>query len=102
MTNKPHLTPDEMKEKIQLFRGRLNSVPKHKGVSSGLNIIITVISDLFGGLLAGGGIGYLFYRFLGAHLIVLAIFILLGGLAGFSNVYKSVRRFEKDKQNGNA
>ena len=86
-------TPQEMKEKIESFR-KLAFPPKQQAVSGSVAVIITIISDLLGGLLVGAGLGYLFMKLFGAHKIVLAIFVLLGGLAGLLNVYKSIKQLE--------
>ena len=88
-------TPQEMKEKVNAFRKSTLSKPeKRSTVSSSLNIIITIISDLLGGLLVGAGLGYLLVKFFNAHMLVFAIFILLGGFAGLLNLYKSLKKME--------
>ena len=88
-------TPKEMKEKIDAFRqAAFQKNEKQSSVSGSLNIIITILSDLLGGLLVGAGLGYLVVTYLGAHKIFFAIFILLGGFAGFLNLYKSMKRLE--------
>ena len=88
-------TPQEMKEKIDAFReDAFSSSKKRSTVSNPLNIIITILSDLLGGLFVGAGLGYLLVQYLGAHKIFLAIFILLGGIAGLLNLYRSMKKLE--------
>lgn len=70
-----------------------------------IGIILIVISDLFGGLLVGCALAYLVCHLLEAHLIFGAILILLGGIAGFLNIYKSMKKLEArrgEKKNENA
>ena len=88
-------TPQEMKEKIDDFRKNVFAQSEKRPVASNpVTIIITILSDLLGGLLVGAGLGYLCVTYLGAHKIFFAIFILLGGFAGLLNLYKSMKRLE--------
>ena len=83
MDEKISRTPQEMKEKINAFRdGNSQRSKGRSSVSAPVSIIITIISDLLGGLLVGAGLGYLLVRFFDAHMLVFALFILLGGFAG--------------------
>ena len=87
--------PQQMKEKIDAFRNEGSSRSKGRSsVSAPVSIIITIISDLLGGLLVGAGLGYLLVKFFDAHILVFAIFILLGGFAGLLNLYKSLKKME--------
>ena len=88
-------TPQEMKEKIDAFRnGNSKSSKGRSSVSAPVSIIITIISDLLGGLLVGAGLGYLLVKFFNAHMLVFAVFVLLGGFAGLLNLYKSLKKME--------
>ena len=103
MNNRMAQTPQEMKEKIDSFRKTvLSDYSKKKNKSHSFNIIVTVLSDLLSGLFVGAGIGYLFYRLLDMHILVVGIFVLLGGMAGFLNLYKSLNRMQKGDKNENA
>ena len=63
----------------------------------GAGLAVTIMSDLLGGLIAGGVIGFLIQRFFDTKPFILGIFIFLGGIAGLLNVYKYVRRIENGK-----
>ena len=89
-------TPEQMKEKINTFRqSAFVRVSKKSNVSYSVNILITVLSDLLSGLLVGAGLGYLIYKSFNVHIGVVALFVLLGGLAGFLNLYKSLSHLQK-------
>ncbi len=95
MNEKAPENSQQMKEKINAFRQRAFAKTHKKApVSTSLNVIITIFSDLLAGLLVGAGVGYLLYSVFDMHLSVLGIFVLLGGLAGFLNLYKSLKRLE--------
>ena len=96
MNNTKARTPEEMKEKIDSFRQQIFvSGSKKSKVPYSVNIVITVLSDLLSGLLVGAGIGYLIYKFFDVHIWIIAFFVLLGGLAGFLNLYKSLSHLQK-------
>lgn len=87
---------EEMKEKIDAFQEKAFSKKSKKTqMSYSVNVIITVLSDLLSGLLVGAGIGYLLYKLFNLSVVVLAVFVLLGGFAGFLNLYKSLNRLQK-------
>ena len=78
MTKTAPQTPQEMKEKIKAFReGASFQKQKRSPTPNPLSIIITILSDLLGGLLVGAGLGYVCVEYLGAHKIYFAIFIYL-------------------------
>ena len=96
MNNQPPKTAQEIKEKITSFQnGVLVKNAKKSKLPYSLNIIIMILSDLLSGVLVGAGIGYLLYKLFAFHLLIVAVFVLLGGLAGFSNLYKSLNRLQK-------
>ena len=70
---------------------------KRKGVKC-FGIVSAVSCDLLAGLLIGTAIGYILYRYFSLHLVFFGIFVLLGGLAGLLNMYKTLKRFEKDNK----
>ena len=63
-----------------------------------IGIILAVSCDLLSGLLIGAAIGYVVYKYFLCHVIFIGLFVLLGGLAGLLNMYKTLRRFEKDNK----
>ena len=52
-------------------------------------------TDLLAAVVVGGAIGYVFDNMWGTKPIMLVIFLLLGGAAGFLNVYRIVKNIEK-------
>ena len=97
MGQQGNLNAAEIKKKINDFHQRVfvSSAPKKQSASHSVGVIITVLSDLIGGLLVGSAIGWLLYRYAGAHILVLFLFVLIGGFAGLLNVYKSLERLSK-------
>lgn len=81
---------DDLKERIDALSRRFEK--KERSNNDNIQMLFEVFSDLFGGLLVGAGLGYLIYVLFDTHLIVLAVFILLGGVAGFFNLYKSYQK----------
>ena len=99
MSDKQPLTPQQMHEKIDAFRQKaLIDKSKKASVSNSAGIVITIVSDLLGGLLVGAGIGWVIFKIFDTHLIVMGIFVLLGGLAGFLNLYKSLNVLERQNK----
>ncbi len=99
MSDKQPLTPQQMHEKIDAFRQKaLIGKSKKASVSNSAGIVITIVSDLLGGLLVGAGIGWVIFKIFDTHLIVMGIFVLLGGLAGFLNLYKSLNVLERQNK----
>lgn len=87
----------ELEAKIKALHEQVvGKVPDQSG-RQGAGLAVTIMSDLLGGLIAGGVIGFLIQRFFDTKPFILGIFIFLGGIAGLLNVYKYVRRIEKGK-----
>ena len=92
--NKKDLKISKIKEQINdLEKKQKNeSKPnKESGVSFGLKIS----TELVAALVVGGGIGLLVDNYLGTKPFGLIIFFILGAFAGFLNVYRVMRRIEK-------
>ena len=70
---------------------------RSKDAVRGYFIVATILSDLIGGLLVGGVIGYALYRYLDWPVIVFGVFTLLGGIAGLLNMYRSLSEIERKK-----
>ena len=64
-----------------------------------LGIVFAVSCDLLSGLLVGTAIGYLLCKYFSLHIAFLGVFILLGGIAGLLNMYKTLKNLKKDKDN---
>ena len=89
-------------EDLQRLKSKINVAKKkepkrnssHK-VFAATGIGVKVAADLLAGVLVGGGIGYVLDDLFGTKPILLVIFLLFGGAAGFLNVYRTVKSMEK-------
>ena len=55
-------------------------------------------AELISGVIVGAGIGYLLDILFGTRPLLLIIFLFLGGVAGFLNVYRFVKSMEKEQE----
>ena len=62
---------------------------------SAAGVGVQIAADLLAGVLVGAGVGYVLDMILGVRPIMLAVFLLFGGAAGFLNVYRTVKNEEK-------
>lgn len=63
--------------------------------ASAAGVGVQITADLLAGVLVGAGGGYVLDMILGVRPIMLAVFLLFGGAAGFLNVYRTVKNEEK-------
>ncbi len=84
-------------EKIRKLQDKHSDERKKKssGFVSAARIGITVAADLLAGVLVGAGIGYVLDLLFGSKPLMLVIFLLFGGAAGFLNVYRTVKNEER-------
>ncbi len=87
----------ELEAKIKALHEQVVGKVPDRLDRQGAGLAITIMSDLLGGLIAGGVIGFLIQRLFDTKPFILGIFIFLGGIAGLLNVYKYVRRIENGK-----
>ncbi len=87
----------ELEAKIKALHEQVVGKVPDRLDRQGAGLAVTIMSDLLGGLIAGGVIGFLIQRFFDTKPFILGIFIFLGGIAGLLNVYKYVRRIENGK-----
>lgn len=87
------LPTEELKKKIDNLKSEI-SEPQKKQTNS-VAVLITVISDMVGGVLVGAGIGYLCQKFFGWGKLSFAVFLILGGIAGILNIYRFLRTEDK-------
>ena len=87
----------ELEAKIKALHEQVVGKVPDRLDRQGAGLAITIMSDLLGGLIAGGVIGFLIQRFFDTKPFILGVFIFLGGIAGLLNVYKYVRRIENGK-----
>ena len=91
------------KSKIDNLKKRINNLDKteniknsrlknKKGVSFGFRIGVELVSAIAVGTI----IGIFVDKYLGTKPFGLIIFFILGSLAGFLNVYRVIRRIEKE------
>ncbi len=79
---------------------RMRGVGNNKSLStseyvSAAGVGVQIAADLLAGVLVGAGVGYVLDMILGVRPIMLAVFLLFGGAAGFLNVYRTVKNEEK-------
>ena len=55
-------------------------------------------TELVSGVLVGAGLGYLLDKVFNSSPVMLIIFLILGGAAGFLNVYRFVKKEEARKE----
>ena len=68
---------------------------KTSGNYSAAKVGLQVATDLLAAIAVGGAIGYVLDRMCGTEPMMLVIFLLFGGAAGFLNVYRLVKNIEK-------
>lgn len=94
--------PDDIREleaKIAQARKREESYRQtakssdYTGAAIGMRITVELVS----GILVGGGIGYVLDKLLSTFPLFMVIFLLLGGAAGFLNVYRTAKNEENRK-----
>lgn len=92
--------PDDLKKLDEKIR-KMRDVRAESGKDVSLKhpttsrIGIAVAADLIAGVLVGTGIGYVLDQLCGTKPVLLAVFVLLGGAAGFLNMYRTVKDEEK-------
>lgn len=95
--------PEDLKkldEKIRRMNGE--KAKSGHGGSAGRpaasRIGAAIAADLIAGVLVGMGIGYVLDMLAGTKPVLLSVFVLLGGAAGFLNMYRTVK--DEEKRNG--
>ena len=84
----------KLKEKIENIEQNKQSVSQLKK-QSGAGFGFKISTELVAALVVGVGIGLLVDNYLGTKPFGLIIFFILGAFAGFLNVYRVMRRIEK-------
>jgi ATP synthase protein I len=84
----------KLKEKIESYKKtkQKKSQPKKE---SGAGLGFKISTELVAALVVGVGIGLLVDNYLGTNPFGLIIFFIIGAFAGFLNVYRVMRRIEK-------
>ena len=92
--NKPKNKLEDLKKKIQHYdknKTDLSQDTKKNGAGFGFKISTEIVAAL----VVGVGIGLIVDNYFGTKPFGLIIFFILGAFAGFLNVYRVMRRIEK-------
>ena len=84
----------DLKSKIETIekKNKNESLPKKENA---LNFGFKISTEIVAALVVGVGIGILVDKLLGTKPFGLIIFFIFGALAGFLNIYRVMRRIEK-------
>ena len=84
----------ELKERIQTAKSTSTNKQNTKK-ESGAGFGFKISTEIIAALVVGVGIGLIVDKYLGTKPFGLIIFFIFGALAGFLNVYRVMRRIEK-------
>ena len=88
-------------DKLQKLKERIdtaettNSPPPKQKKQSGAGFGFKISTEIIAALVVGVGMGLIVDKYLGTKPFGLIIFFIFGALAGFLNVYRVMRRIEK-------
>ena len=107
-----HQTPPD--EALKDIEKRLNALKRSTTDTSSANsphgsypigqlmwLAFNVISDLIAGVICGLGMGYGLDRWLGTRPVFIAVFLVLGCMAGVLNVVRFLHQYEEKRQKKN-
>ena len=84
----------ELKDRIETAK-LSNASNTKKNKESGAGFGFKISTEIIAALVVGVGIGLIVDKYLGTKPFGLIIFFIFGALAGFLNVYRVMRRIEK-------
>ena len=84
----------ELKDRIETAKST-NTPNSKKNKESGAGFGFKISTEIIAALVVGVGIGLIVDKYLGTKPFGLIIFFIFGALAGFLNVYRVMRRIEK-------
>jgi len=84
----------QLKERIDTAETSNTPPPKQKK-QSGAGFGFKISTEIIAALVVGVGIGLIVDKYLGTKPFGLIIFFIFGAIAGFLNVYRVMRRIEK-------
>ena len=96
--------PDDIKlmdERIQKLKAKEAAARGHApetDYSRASKIGFRIGTELISGVIIGGAIGYLLDKLFSLQPILLIVFLFLGGIAGFLNVYRFVKSLENKEE----
>ena len=88
-------------DKLQKLKERIdtaettNSPPPKQKKQSGAGFGFKISTEIIAAMVVGVGIGLIVDKYLGTKPFGLIIFFIFGAIAGFLNVYRVMRRIEK-------
>ena len=85
----------ELKKRIDTVEKATSSSPKKKK-ESGAGFGFKISTEIIAALVVGVGIGLIVDKYLDSKPFGLIIFFIFGAIAGFLNVYRVMRRIEKE------
>ena len=91
----------QMDKRIRKLKAKENLARKGQqetDYSRASKIGFRIGTELISGVLVGGAIGYLLDKIFETRPILLIIFLFLGGIAGFLNVYRFVKSIENQEE----
>ena len=86
----------QLKERIDTAE-TTNSPPPKQKKQSGAGFGFKISTEIIAALVVGVGIGLIVDKYLGTKPFGLIIFFIFGAIAGFLNVYRVMRRIEKQR-----
>ena len=86
----------DLKERIDTAKS-LNTPPPKKKKESGAGFGFKISTEIIAALVVGVGIGLIVDNYFDSKPVGLIIFFIFGALAGFLNVYRVMRRIEKQR-----
>ena len=87
---------EKLKKQIDDF-GSNQNIKKYKKKESGAGFGFKISTEIIAALIVGVGIGLIVDNYFNTKPFGLIIFFIFGSLAGFLNVYRVMRRIEKQK-----
>ena len=86
----------KLKDRIETAKSS-NTLKTKKNKESGAGFGFKISTEIIASLVVGVGIGLIVDKYLGTKPFGLIIFFIFGALAGFLNVYRVMRRIEKQE-----
>ena len=84
----------ELKKRIETAKS-INTPSSKKNKENGAGFGFKISTEIIAALVVGVGIGLIVDKYLGTKPFGLIIFFIFGAIAGFLNVYRVMRRIEK-------
>ncbi len=90
---------EALDKRIESLSEGTESKKKSKGEGKGnFDLAIRIISDLIAGVVVGLGIGMVLDDVFDKKPLFMIIFLFMGSIAGFLNVYRTVQAYEKRQE----